>query len=153
MLKPLTLGHIATLSLPPKRWQIREGERYRFGRDVRRCCTTPDLLPSVNVNSLLWKITMFNGKTHDKWPCSIDFCMFTFRGFLGNDPAVVDLPYLSISILVCWIPFPWPVRVQLMVWGQYVAKDFAWNKASMIMIVLHHVYIHIYIHKYIYRSE
>ena len=27
--------------------------------------------PLVNVNKKLWKITIFNGKTHYKWPFSI----------------------------------------------------------------------------------
>ena len=38
-----------------------------------------------------WKITIFNGKIHYKWPCSIAFCMFTrgywtvLAGLLAND--------------------------------------------------------------------
>ena len=36
-------------------------------------------LPSGNL-TYLWKITIFNGKIHYKWPFSIAFCMFT-RGY------------------------------------------------------------------------
>ena len=34
----------------------------------------------VNSHNLLWKITLFNGTTDYKWPCSIVACMFT-RGY------------------------------------------------------------------------
>jgi hypothetical protein len=38
-----------------------------------------DFLPVIPSGKLtwLWKITIFNGKTHYKWPCSIAFCMFS----------------------------------------------------------------------------
>ena len=36
--------------------------------------------PLVNVYKKLWKITTFNGKTHDKGPCSIANCYFTRGG-------------------------------------------------------------------------
>ena len=47
-------------------------------------------LPSGNLTSL-WKITIFNGKIHYKWPFSIVFCMFT-RGY----PNVPNFKCLSV---------------------------------------------------------
>ena len=47
----------------------------------------------------LWKITVFNGKIHYKWPCSIVFCKFS-RGYID---------------LSCFILFPTNRRVTKMI--------------------------------------
>ena len=48
-------------------------------------------------NILPWKITIFNGKIHYKWPCSIAFCMFTrgydnHRSFLSSTVSRLQSP-------------------------------------------------------------
>ena len=40
-------------------------------------------IPSGKHTKKLWKITIFNGKTHYKWPCSIAFCMLVYQRVNG----------------------------------------------------------------------
>ena len=68
-------------------------------------------------NILPWKITMFHGKIHYKWPFSIAFCMFTrpgiseFKVVLGcpwcmENPAVAlesESMYQNIGAWSAWI--------------------------------------------------
>ena len=50
-------------------------------------------------NILPWKITIFNGKIHYKWPFSIAFCMFT-RGYQRVDQGLA--PGKQMGQLVHW---------------------------------------------------
>ena len=72
-------------------------------------------LPSGK-HTKLWKITMFNGKIHYKWPFSIAFCMFT-RGYSLNvsrdsslnPPVMVSIsvfPYRNSSVVHGCLPAP-----------------------------------------------
>ena len=61
---------------PCGRWPVRWGwsatKRWRFHRwSDRRHATLNNTYPLVNVNKKPWKITIFNGTTHYKWPFSI----------------------------------------------------------------------------------
>ena len=54
--------------------------------------------PLVNVNKILWKITMCSGKTHDTWQCSIVMWVIT-RGygcFWGN-PQVTIVVWIRLN--------------------------------------------------------
>ena len=61
-----------------------KGERQLCFEVIHDWCGFPLVITLWWTNNLPWKITIFNGKIHYKWPFSIAFCMFT-RGYPNID--------------------------------------------------------------------
>ena len=88
------------------------------------------MYPLVNLQKKLWKITMFNGKTHYKWPFSIAMLVYQrvcILTVLISHDIPVNIPWKSIisehiPMLYQWYPTNSPINlhsIPIIVWIVY----------------------------------